>query len=219
MLSSAWEWSGSVGSLTHLLSEGAILNDVVLLAFIEKLLDLDTAHNYRIVTCGEETHCKYPCFETVSCTNVCCTQWLIIESLSLNTSNTGISRSYTSIPVRQSARVHMLSAQLISCDLTADWYAKQDPALFSFHVGESVASLDHASRSVTTDKGRTIAYDYCVLATGSDAALPSYADLSIPGAFVYRNISDVNKLLEYAEKGEMKDCSVNPKSTHASHKY
>lgn len=94
-------------------------------------------------------------------------------------------------------------------DLIADWYAKQDPALFSFHVGESVASLDHTSRSVTTDKGRTIAYDYCVLATGSDAALPSYADLSIPGAFVYRNISDVNKLLEYAEKGEMKDCSVH----------
>ncbi len=117
--------------------------------------------------------------------------------------------------MRQSGRAHSLSTELIPGDLTADWYAKQDPALFSFHVGETVASLDHASRSVTTDKGRTIAYDHCVLATGSDAALPSYTDLSIPGAFVYRNISDVNKLLEYAEKGEMKDCSVNLISANA----
>lgn len=202
-----------------MLSKRSILNDLVILAFIEKLLDLDTAHNYRIVTCGEETHCEYPYFEPASCTDISHTQWHIIESLSPSTSNTGISRSSISIPVRQSARVHMLSIQLIPGYLTADWYAKQDPALFSFHIGETVASLDHASRSVTTDKGRTIAYDYCVLATGSDAALPSYADLSIPGAFVYRNISDVNKLLEYAEKGEMKDCSVNPKSTYASHKY
>lgn len=219
MLSSAWEWSGSVGSLLHILFKESILNDLILLAFIEKLLDLDTAHTYRIVTCGEETHCEYTCFGTASCTDVTHMQWHIIGSPSPNTFNTGISRSYTSIPVSQSARVHMLSTQLISCDLTADWYAKQDPALFSFHVGESVASLDHASRSVTTDRGRTIAYDYCVLATGSDAALPSYADLSIPGAFVYRNISDVNKLLEYAEKGEMKDCSVNSEFTFVQHKY
>ncbi|KAL1940535.1 hypothetical protein VTO73DRAFT_7970 [Trametes versicolor] len=140
------------------------------IAFIEKLLDLDAAHIYRIVTCGEETHLAY---NRVALTEYF--QHRNIEKLYLN---------------------------------PADWYAKQDPVLFSFHVGESVASLDHASRSVTTDKGRTIAYDYCVLATGSDAALPSYADLSIPGAFVYRNISDVNKLLEYAEKGEMKDCSA-----------
>ena len=60
----------------------------------------------------------------------------------------------------------------------------------------------------TTDKGRTIAYDYCVLATGSDATLPSYADLSIPGVFVYRNIADVDKLLAHADKEDMKDASV-----------
>ncbi len=62
---------------------------------------------------------------------------------------------------------------------------------------------------VTTDKGRALAYDHCVLATGSDATLPAYADLSIPGVFVYRNIADVDKLLAHAEKEDMKDASVS----------
>ncbi|KAI0353217.1 nitrite reductase [Trametes cingulata] len=140
------------------------------IAFIEKLLDLDTAHQYRIVTCGEETHLAY---NRVALTEYF--QHRNIEKLYLN---------------------------------PADWYAKQDPHRFAFHIGQAVASLDCDAHIVKTDKGRTIPYDYCVLATGSDAALPSYADLSVPGAFVYRNISDVNKLIEYAEKDGMKDCSA-----------
>ena len=61
---------------------------------------------------------------------------------------------------------------------------------------------------MTTDKTRTIAYDYCVLATGSDATLPSYANLTVPGVFVYRNIADVNKLLAHIEKEGTKAGSV-----------
>ncbi|KAI0668754.1 nitrite reductase [Trametes maxima] len=140
------------------------------IAFIEKLLDLDSEKRYRIVTCGEETHLAY---NRVALTEYF--QHRNIEKLYLN---------------------------------PADWYAKQDPHRFSFHIGESVASLDPDSHIVMTDKGRTVPYDFCVLATGSDAALPSYADLSVPGTFVYRNISDINKLLVYAEKEEMKDCTA-----------
>lgn len=51
-----------------------------------------------------------------------------------------------------------------------------------------------------TDKNRSIPYDYCVLATGSDATLPSFVDPDIEGVFVYRNISDLNRLLSYSEK-------------------
>ncbi|KAI0364905.1 nitrite reductase [Pilatotrama ljubarskyi] len=140
------------------------------IAFIEKLLDLDTGHQYRIVTCSEERHLAY---NRVALTEYF--QHRNVEKLYLN---------------------------------PADWYAKQDPDRFAFHIGETVASLDCDAHLVETDKGRSITYDYCVLATGSDAALPSYADLSVPGAFVYRNISDINGLLEYAEKEDMKDCSA-----------
>ncbi|KAH9915386.1 hypothetical protein B0H21DRAFT_828177 [Amylocystis lapponica] len=48
--------------------------------------------------------------------------------------------------------------------------------------------------------GRTVPYDYCVLATCSDTTLPTYADLAVPGVFVYRNITDMNKFLAYAER-------------------
>ena len=68
-------------------------------------------------------------------------------------------------------------------------------------------ALDTSAHTVTTDTGRSITYDHCVLATGSDATLPSYADTAVPGVFVYRNVTDVNKLLAYAEK-DMKDASV-----------
>ena len=61
---------------------------------------------------------------------------------------------------------------------------------------------------MTTSKGRVIKYDYCVLATGSDATLPAYADTSIPGVFVYRNVGDVNGLLAYAEREGTKDSDV-----------
>ncbi|KAH9947040.1 nitrite reductase [Amylocystis lapponica] len=83
---------------------------------------------------------------------------------------------------------------------SAEWYAQQDPDRFTFYTGETVLSLDTDAHIVTTDKGRTVPYDYCVLATGSDATLPTYADLAVPGVFVYRNISDMNKLLAYAER-------------------
>ncbi|RPD71067.1 nitrite reductase [Lentinus tigrinus ALCF2SS1-7] len=140
------------------------------IAFIEKLLDLDTAGRYRIVTCGEEVHLAY---NRVALTDFF--QHRNIEKLYLN---------------------------------SPEWYTKQDPDRFQFHTGETVTSLDTEARVVATDKGRTIAYDYCVLATGSDATLPAYADLSIPGVFVYRNIADVDKLLAHAEKEDVKDASA-----------
>lgn len=91
---------------------------------------------------------------------------------------------------------------------TAEWYEEQDPDRFSFHTGEKVVSLDPAANSATTDKGRTIKYNHCVLATGSEATLPLYADLSIPGVFVYRNISDVSQIMAYTEQTNKKHLSV-----------
>ena len=90
------------------------------------------------------------------------------------------------------------------CLILADWYAEQDPDRFRFYTGEAVTSIDTDGHTVTTDKGRTITYDYCVLATGSDATLPSFADPPVDGVFVYRNISDLNSLLEYSQREAIK---------------
>lgn len=91
---------------------------------------------------------------------------------------------------------------------TANWYAQQDPERFVFHIGETVTSIDTKGHTVTTDKARTVKYDYCVLATGSEAILPSYVDHSIKGIFVYRNIGDLNNLLEYSTRSEVKNTPV-----------
>ncbi|KIP04506.1 hypothetical protein PHLGIDRAFT_31334 [Phlebiopsis gigantea 11061_1 CR5-6] len=131
------------------------------IAFIEKLLNLDTSMKYRVVTCGEEMHLAY---NRVALTDYF--QHRNVEKLYLN---------------------------------QAGWYAAQDPSRFQFHTGETVTSIDTERHTVTTDKERTTRYDYCILATGSDAVLPGFASASVDGVFVYRNISDLNKLLEYSQ--------------------
>lgn len=62
---------------------------------------------------------------------------------------------------------------------------------------------------VSTDAGQMIAFNHCVLVTGSDAMLPAYMDTSIPGVFMYRNIGDVNSLLAYVEWEGTKDVQVS----------
>ncbi|EKM57614.1 uncharacterized protein PHACADRAFT_182112 [Phanerochaete carnosa HHB-10118-sp] len=136
------------------------------IAFIEKLLNLDTRMKYKVVTCGEEMHLAY---NRVALTDYF--QHRNVEKLYLN---------------------------------QPDWYAAQDPSRFQFHVGEAAISIDTQGHTVTTDKGRTIPYDMCVLATGSDATLPSFVNSSVKGIFVYRNISDLNKLLEYSQTDTVK---------------
>ncbi|KAI0081228.1 nitrite reductase [Panus rudis PR-1116 ss-1] len=91
----------------------------------------------------------------------------------------------------------------------ASWYAQQDPERFVFCIGETAISIDPNLHTVTTDKGRSVGYDYCVLATGSEASLPSFVDPTIPGVFVYRNIADLDKLLAYADQENMRGCKAS----------
>ncbi|CAE7060545.1 unnamed protein product, partial [Rhizoctonia solani] len=84
------------------------------------------------------------------------------------------------------------------------WYAEQDPERFIFYVGEQVIKLDHQSQCATTSKNRTIPYDLCVLATGSEASLPPYitpeATPRTRGIFVYRSIADLDAMLAYSDR-------------------
>lgn len=65
---------------------------------------------------------------------------------------------------------------------------------------------------VHTSKGRVFKYDKCILATGSRAGLPPYVTpekaANTRGVFVYRNISDLDAIISYAEKGIVKKAVV-----------
>jgi nitrite reductase (NAD(P)H) len=92
--------------------------------------------------------------------------------------------------------------------LLAEWYAAQDPDRFLFHIGEQVTYIDPVAHIVKTSKDRTIPYDLVTLATGSDATLPPYISeeqtKTVKGVFVYRNISDLDKLMAYADQDGIK---------------
>lgn len=86
--------------------------------------------------------------------------------------------------------------------------------------------IDTEKKTVHTSKDNTFSYDILVLATGSAAGLPPYVsaaqakdtkgessrrllvrELTL-GIFVYRNIADLEGLIKYAERPEIKTASV-----------
>jgi nitrite reductase (NAD(P)H) len=85
--------------------------------------------------------------------------------------------------------------------LLAEWYASQNPDRLLVHLNEQVTSINPDAHVVTTSQNRIIPYDLLTIATGSDAALPPCITKeqtnTIKGVFVYRNISDLDKLLAY----------------------
>ncbi|EAU81298.2 nitrite reductase [Coprinopsis cinerea okayama7 len=92
------------------------------------------------------------------------------------------------------------------------WYAEQQPDRFSYHLEEQVLSISPEDHLVHTSKNRSFKYDKCVIATGSRADLPPYisADTAekTKGVFVYRNIADLDGIISYAEKPEVKRAVV-----------
>lgn len=85
------------------------------------------------------------------------------------------------------------------------WYAEQRPDQFRYHLSEAVTSLSPENQQVHTSKGRSIRYDKCILATGSTPALPPFTSrekvAKTRGIFEYRDISDLDAIIQYAEEG------------------
>lgn len=104
--------------------------------------------------------------------------------------------------------VHMSNQLLNLVGLLAEWYTSQNSDRFLVHVDEQVTSIDPDAHVVLTSKNRSIPYDLLTLATGSDATLPPCITKEqtrvIKGVFVYRNISDLDKLMAYTEREEVK---------------
>jgi len=92
------------------------------------------------------------------------------------------------------------------------WYAEQQPDHFRYHLTETVTSISPEHHLVHTNRNRSFRYDKCVIATGSRADLPSYASFEKAqtprGVFVYRSISDLDAIIEYAEKQEVQKAVV-----------
>jgi nitrite reductase (NADH) large subunit len=77
------------------------------------------------------------------------------------------------------------------------WYAANGITL---HAGDPVIALDPKARTVTSASGRTVAYDTLLLATGSRPLAPPIPGLDLPGVRAFRNIKDVEAMVEAAAR-------------------
>ncbi len=66
--------------------------------------------------------------------------------------------------------------------------------------GDAVTRIDQAARMVHSSKGRVIAYDALVLATGSRPFVPPVRGSDGPGCFVYRTIEDLDRIRAFAAR-------------------
>uniref|UniRef100_Q08I85 Nitrite reductase [NAD(P)H] n=1 Tax=Tuber borchii TaxID=42251 RepID=Q08I85_TUBBO len=79
-----------------------------------------------------------------------------------------------------------------------EWYESK-PDVLNHKINTKVTSIDPVSKSITTSGGYDVSYDVLVLATGSDAVVPSNTPgHDSKGVFVYRNIEDLEKLISFS---------------------
>ncbi|HVJ68297.1 MAG TPA: nitrite reductase large subunit NirB, partial [Caulifigura sp.] len=84
-----------------------------------------------------------------------------------------------------------------------EWYADHGVEL---HIGDRAETIDRHAMRVKSQKGRDIAYDHLVLATGSIPFVPPIAGVDKAGVFVYRTIEDLERIIGYSAKA--KRCAV-----------
>ena len=76
-----------------------------------------------------------------------------------------------------------------------EWYAANGIRLIA---GDPVVAIDRAARTVTSAAGVTVGYDRLLLATGSKPLAPPIPGLGLPGTCAFRDIADVETMLEAA---------------------
>ena len=78
------------------------------------------------------------------------------------------------------------------------WYAQNSVTL---HKGKKIAKFDRAAKTVTAEDGTSVAYDKLVIATGSTPFIIPIPGKDLPGVVTYRDLDDVEKMLEAAKRG------------------
>ncbi|GGA87425.1 nitrite reductase large subunit [Brucella endophytica] len=88
--------------------------------------------------------------------------------------------------------------QIVTHD--ADWYAKHN---VNCRFGETVTKIDRKGKFIVTAKGET-PYDRLVVATGSAPFIIPIAGRDLPGVRAFRDLDDVNAMVEAAGKPNAK---------------
>lgn len=76
-----------------------------------------------------------------------------------------------------------------------NWYTENN---ISLHLGDPVLEINRLNKTVHSQKGLLIAYDYLILATGSAAFVPNIPGVEKDGVFVYRTIEDLELMKAHA---------------------
>lgn len=77
------------------------------------------------------------------------------------------------------------------------WYADNHVEL---HVGDKALSIDRERKVVVSERGKEIAYDVVVLATGSNPFVPPIPKVKSTGVFVYRTLQDLDAIIAYSKR-------------------
>ena len=77
------------------------------------------------------------------------------------------------------------------------WYGDNGIRLFA---GDPVTAIDREARTVTSQSGRTEAYDRLLLATGSKPVVPPLPGLELPGVCAFRDIADIEQMIAASER-------------------
>ncbi len=80
-----------------------------------------------------------------------------------------------------------------------EWYRDHGIEL---RLGDRVAAIDRAARTLTSQSGAILAYDTLVLATGSAPFVPTVPGVDKQGIFVYRTLDDLDGIIAYAKNAK-----------------
>ena len=78
------------------------------------------------------------------------------------------------------------------------WYADNRIDLI---VADPVVAIDRSAKTVTSQSGRTVAYDKLLIATGSDPFIIPVPGKDLPGVISFRDMKDVDAMLDAANRG------------------
>ncbi len=82
------------------------------------------------------------------------------------------------------------------------WYEDNNITLYK---GVKATGIDRKKRTVTGDDGKTASYDRLLIATGSTAFIIPLPGHDLPGVIAFRDIADVDSMLEVAQSGTEKN--------------
>ncbi|TAE35130.1 MAG: nitrite reductase large subunit [Sphingobacteriales bacterium] len=82
---------------------------------------------------------------------------------------------------------------------TATWYAENNITL---HLGDPITEIIRSTKTINSQKGIVLKYDYLIMATGSAAFVPNLPGVEKEGVFVYRTIEDLDLMKAWAAKSK-----------------